>query len=593
MANLLSIEEPGQTLAPHEKREVAVGIDLGTTNSLIAIKKGEEDGEVEIIADEKGQLIHPSIVTFTQGKEEKTIHSIKRLMGKSAADINSNNSNLPFKISSNGDETLRLQFFDNHLTPAEISAKILQHLKSLAEKQLGEDVTKAVITVPAYFDEMARNETKNAALLAGLNVLRLINEPTAAAVAYGLEKQAKGTFAIFDLGGGTFDISILKLQKGVFKVIGVSGDANLGGDDFDELIMQRLLTQHSFKDLTIEQIQQLKSLSRNLKEQLTNSVEATVSFELNNKEYTSSLTRQEFNQLIESKVQSTIKITKNLIDDLELDIDDIKGVVLVGGSTRTLLIHEKLKEAFGADKILTDIDPDKVVAIGAAIQAHALTAGSSNLLLDVIPLSLGIETMGGIVEKIIDRNSTIPTSYSKEFTTYIDGQTGIKLHIVQGEREVASDCRSLAHFEIKDIPPLKAGIARVKVTFTIDADGLLTVSAQETITNQIQTIEVKPSYGLDDAQIKEILINSAKNAKDDIQKRLLIEEKVESERNILAIKAALKEDGSLLSQQEIEDIEKQIKSLETQLKTDDQKQIQQEAAKLEKLAKNFAEKKMN
>lgn len=447
--------------------------------------------------------------------------------------------------------------------------------------------------MPAYFDEKARNQTKEASLLAGLEVLRLISEPTAAALAYGLDKNPQGLFAVFDLGGGTFDISILKLQKGVFKVIGVGGDANFGGDDFDDLIFEKIIEKFSLKNLNLNQIRELKLRARKLKEDLTYNSISKINFNVLDGNFEFELNLKEFEEIIAPKVENLIKITTNLLDDLELDLDGINGVILVGGSTRIALIKKELAKIFGLKKILTDLNPDEVVAIGAAIQAEALSSGSSNLLLDVTPLSLGIETMGGIVEKIIERNSTIPLSVTKEFTTYAHNQTGMKIHIVQGERELARNCISLADFEIKNIPPMKAGAAIVAVTFAIDPDGLLTVSAKEKTTNQIQTIEVKPRYGLDDKQIKDILLESMKNAKSDIEERLLVEARVEARGNILLIESLLKESPNLLGSQEIEAIKAQIDLLKSILDSSDRHQIKIETENLEKIAINLAEEKMN
>jgi len=593
---VLQIEEPGQNNEEQKEPEIAVGIDLGTTNSLIATSFNDE---IIIIADEDKKVIHPSILCFAQSgqilcgnpayecQNGEKVFSIKRLMGKGFDEVRE--QNLPFNIVNSSDKTLKIAVNNQQLSATELSAEILKYLKNLAENKLKQKIVKAVITVPAYFDEQARNATKNAATIAGLEVLRLISEPTAAAVAYGLDKGVEGIYAIFDLGGGTFDISVLKLQKGVFKVIGVGGDANLGGDDFDNFIVEKIKSEANISNLTNQEKQQLKLATKKAKEELSEKNSTLIKF--GEKEFLLSL--DEFNELIMKAVKKMINITSNLLDDLDLSKDEIKGVVLVGGSTRTLLVRESLAKIFGKEKILTDIDPDKVVAIGAAIQAQALTSGSSNLLLDVIPLSLGIETMGGIVEKIIDRNSTIPISLAKEFTTYVDGQTGIKLHIVQGERELAVNCRSLANFEIKNIPPLKAGVARIRVTFQVDADGLLTVSAEELITGQTQIIEIKPTYNLDQNQIKEILIKSNQTAKEDIQERLLIEAKVESERNILAIEAAIKEDGDLLQETEIEEIENQINKLQNEIKLNNYVKIVKESEILENLIKDFAGRKMD
>lgn len=593
---VLQIEEPGQNNETQKDLEIAVGIDLGTTNSLIATTF---NGEIIIIADESGKVIHPSILCFGKSgeilcgnpaKEENNgekIFSIKRLMGKGFDELKQ--QDFPFNLVHSSDKTLKIKIQNQELSATQLSAEILKYLKKLAENKLKQTVSKAVITVPAYFDEQARNATKDAATIAGLEVLRLISEPTAAAVAYGLDKGVEGIYAIFDLGGGTFDISVLKLQKGVFKVIGVGGNANLGGDDFDNLIAKKISSGTNISSLTNQEKQQLKLTAKKAKEELSEKNSTIIKF----KEKTFPLSLEEFNELISKEVKKMINITSNLLDDLDLSKDEIKGVVLVGGSTRTLLVRESLAKIFGKEKILTDIDPDKVVAIGAAIQAEALTSGSSNLLLDVIPLSLGIETMGGIVEKIIDRNSTIPLSLAKEFTTYVDGQTGMKLHVVQGERELAVDCRSLTNFEIKNIPPLKAGVARIRVTFQVDADGLLTVSAEELITGQIQTIEVKPTYNLDQNQIKEILLKSNQTAKEDMQKRLTIEAKVEAERNILAIQAAIREDGDLLQKSEIEEIKNQINKLQKEIELNDYVKIVKESEILEELIKDFASRKMN
>ncbi len=601
--SLLSIQEPGQTPLPHEEKdETAIGIDLGTTNSLIAIK---EDGKITIIPDENGNLIQPSIVAFDQNnnircahnalndKNSTKIFSIKRLMDENSLKNNEIEKNFPHKLVKNNNETLKIAINNQELTPTQISSYLLKYLKEIAQNYLKKEVKKAVITVPAYFDEAARSATKNAAILADLEVLRLINEPTSAAISYGLDNDSKGTFAVFDLGGGTFDISILKLHQGVFKVIGVSGDSALGGDDIDHILTNEISKRCNIANLNDQNKQKLRLIAKKIKEKLTKLDKIEEKFTISKKNYQFSLKKDDFNQLINDFVLKTTKITTNLINDLELGIDDIKGVILVGGSTRIPLITQKLAKIFDKNKILTNLNPDNIVAIGAAIQAHGLTHGSSNLLLDVVPLSLGIETMGGIVEKIIDRNSTIPTSYSKEFTTYADNQTGIKLHILQGERELVEDCRSLAKFEIKDIPPLKAGVARIKITFTIDADGLLTVLAHEESTNQTQLIEVKPTFGLSELEIKEILITSAKNAKNDIKKRLLLESISKAKRNILAINSALKEDGNLLNKEEKANIQNQIKKLEETIKTNDKEKITVQASKLEDKAKKFAEIKMN
>jgi molecular chaperone HscA len=518
---LLQIYEPGQSDKNQDENEIIIGIDLGTTNSLVGII---EDGKARILADENGQNIIPSIVTYDDGKT--VISSIKRLMGKSFSDAK--NYDLPFKIAD--EKTLRIIVGDRKIRPEEISAEILKKLKNIAEKNLKTEIKKAVITVPAYFDEAAKNATKLAANLADLEVVRLVNEPTAAALAYGLDNSSEGIYCVYDLGGGTFDVSILKMQQGVFKVLGVAGDNHLGGDDFDLEISKKLGV-----DL---------SDARKIKEELSKNSEVTLSLSKSDPQLVSSfdklrMTREEFENLISDKIEKTATLTRNLIDDLELENDEIKGVILVGGSTRIPLVRKKLAEIFGEKKVLTNLDPDRVVAIGAAWQAYNLSGSGKNLLLDVAALSLGVEMMGGIVDKIIHRNSTIPIAKAKEFTTYADNQTGMKLHIVQGERELAADCRSLAEFTIRGIPAMKAGMARVLVTFKLDADGLLTVSAEEEITGQKQEIEIKPTYHLDDSEIKEMLLDSLRNSQNDIEKRLLIEAATEAAQDAVIIKKDL------------------------------------------------------
>jgi len=498
---LLNIQEPGQEEKEQESNEIIIGIDLGTTNSLVAIV---EDGKARLLADENGRDIFPSIVEYDNG--ETRISSIKRLMGKSFSDVSK--ENLGFEICD--DAKLHIQTKSRKIRPEEVSAEILKKLKSVAQQNLKTTIHKAVITVPAYFDEAAKNATKLAANLADLKVARLVNEPTAAALAYGLDNSSEGLYCVYDLGGGTFDVSILKMQKGVFKVLGVAGDNHLGGDDFDNL-----LSAKGFAN------------PRQIKEQLSFKNECD------------GLTRADFEKLIDEKISKTITLTKNLLEDLELESLEIKGVILVGGSTRIPLVREKLSEIFTSEKILTNLDPDRIVAIGAAWQAYNLSGHGKNLLLDVNALSLGIEMMGGIVDKIIPRNSTIPISKTKEFTTYADNQTGMKLHIVQGERELAQNCRSLANFEITKIPPLQAGMARVAVTFALDVDGLLTVSAQEKYTGEKQQIEIKPTFHLDENEIKKMLLDSLQNSKEDMLERLLVETTVEATKDAAIIKKDL------------------------------------------------------
>ncbi|MBP7710576.1 MAG: Hsp70 family protein [Rickettsiales bacterium] len=533
---LLQITEPGASQEAEHSQEVVVGIDLGTTNSLIAIVENEK---VKFFADDNGNEIHPSIVNYdsagnvSNAVNTLSISSIKRLMGKSFADVK--NEKFDFEIDQNSDqkEVLRIVVGSRKIRPAEVSSEILKHLKNLAEKNLKTEIKKAVITVPAYFDEAAKNATKLAANLAGLDVLRLVNEPTAAALAYGLDNAVEGTYCVYDLGGGTFDVSILKMQKGVFKVLGVAGDNALGGDDFDNLVAKKFGVS--------------RTEARKIKEEFSKKDAAA---------------RQDFENLIAPKIEKTFTLTKNLLEDLDLESSDIKGVILVGGSTRIPLVTTKLAEIFGAQKILNKLDPDRIVAQGAAWQAYNLSGKSQNLLLDVIPLSLGIEMMGGIVDKVIHRNTAIPTALAKEFTTYADNQTGMKLHIVQGERELAADCRSLAEFEIKNIPAMAAGLARVLVTFKVDADGLLTVSAEEKITHAKQEITVKPSFGLDENEVKQMLLDSLKNSQTDIANRLLIEAVTASLKDITIVKQDLEKFADSLAANEKKLIAENLKILE-------------------------------
>lgn len=567
---LLQLHEPGDTPLPHAgEARYAIGIDLGTTHSVIAII---QDNTPEILLDTLGEALQPSVVSYLDNtctvghsaiSDPHAIHSVKRHMGQAANTINT-------PIGAR--------------TSVEISADILRHLKHIAENALSLEIQDAVITVPAYFDDTARTATKDAARLAGLNVLRLVNEPTAAALAYGLDKGVEGIYAIYDLGGGTFDISLLKLENGIFQVLATGGDTQLGGDDIDHAIAEWVANQSHNKDIS----RALLLAAREAKQLLSTQAIATIIWE--EKHYT--LTPEQLKTLTEPLVQRTLAITEQAIADADLSMDDVKGVVLVGGSTRLQSVRKAVAGFFAKD-VLTDIDPDKVVAIGAARQADALVNGSETLLLDVIPLSLGLETMGGLTEKLIFRNSPIPVSVSQEFTTYQDGQTGMQIHVVQGEREMVTDNRSLARFELKNIPNLPAGIARVKVTFSVDADGILTVEAKEETTGEVQHIEVKPSYGLSEEDMERMLQESMKNAQTDIIERLLVEARTEASRTIEELRSAMSASSALLNDKEIAMLERQIRIVENVSQQDDRDYIDAEVNQLMRLAGPFAERRMN
>lgn len=575
---LFDIQEPGHHKLS-SKETTAIGIDLGTTNSLVAYST---DQRPQIIADDKGKNILPSIISYFPdgkkivGSEEHgaiALSSIKRFMGKGVD--NFDRSSLLANYVKNDHESLVFDLGFKTVSPIEASAEIFKSLKQRAEQYLQQPVTQAVVTVPAYFDDAARAATKHEAHLAGLHVLRLINEPTAAALAYGLDKQAEGKYIIYDLGGGTFDVSVLNMQKGIFQVLATGGDTNLGGDDIDYLLVDLLKQKSPEQDLA-----SLHARARQIKESF--STESVVD----------GLTYQQFELLITPIIDRTINVVRNVMRDAELKPNQIKGVVLVGGSTRIKLIKAKL-DAFFQTECLSDLNPDEVVALGAAIQAESLTKGSDNLLIDVTPLSLGLELMGGLNEKIIDRNTPLPISVSKEFTTYQDGQTAMWFHIIQGERDLVKDCRSLARFELRNIPAMKAGVARVVVNFTIDADGLLTVSAEEMTTGSKQIIDIKPSYGLSSEQIESMLIDAINNADLDVTQRLLIESKVDAMRVINMLDKATKEDPDLLSNTEFKNIETQIKLLQQSIDQNQRDKIEKNLQQLENLIKDFSDRKMN
>lgn len=601
---LLQISEPGMATTAHQHR-LAVGIDLGTTNSLVASVRS---GQPSTLADDQGRHLLPSVVRYQTEQDPvvgyaaqaelaqdplNTVASAKRLMGRGVEDVTQLAGHLPYEFVTQDSAVPRIKTVAGEVAAVEVSADILRTLKQRAEDTLGGDLSGVVITVPAYFDDAQRQATRDAATLAGLNVYRLLNEPTAAAVAYGLDQQAEGVIAVYDLGGGTFDISILRLNHGVFEVLATGGDSALGGDDFDHAIAEWLLAQAGLQDTTEQTLLRGALVAaRQAKEALTDTLTTDIALG----EWQGELSREHMDSLLEPLIRKTLLACRRTLRDAGLDKTEVKDVVMVGGSTRVPAVREQVATFFGKPP-LTDIDPDRVVAIGAAVQADVLAGNkpdSEMLLLDVIPLSLGLETMGGLVEKVIPRNTTIPVARAQEFTTFKDGQTAMSIHVLQGERDTVEACRSLARFALRDIPPMVAGAARIRVTFQVDADGLLNVTAQETTTNASAGVEVKPSYGLSDNEIETMLRDSMDHAREDMEARRLREQQVEADRSIEALDAALATDGEVMLTADEREILAAAREQLLQLRQGtDPKAIEAGIKALEKAAESYVERRMN